>query len=230
MEKAELVELVEPMEQRAAIYALLSRLFIKEVDDDLFNALKTEPPFEITTGNRGIFQGAELMEEYLESEDASTLDLAKDYAKSFCGASSTQKTAAYPYESVYTSEDGILMQDARDAVMVWYGKYGVIKNKDFHDCEDHVGLILEFYSYMITQFVNAVKEDDVDRANEILEDQQKFMHEHLINWIPDFAHHVNMRARTDFYQGLGQVLLNYVRQDRTALDNVLQDESSDDEE
>ncbi len=219
MNSLKLSELSDDMLNRAQVYSVLSRLFIREVDEELLSALQKEPPF--STDTEELAEGAQLMQHYLESDEASTLDLARDYAKGFCGASSTQKTSAFPFESVYTSDAGILMQEARDDMLRWYRKYGLNKDESFHDCEDHIGLELEFFAYLISEFVAAIQAGDDDRAISLLRDQGAFMHEHLINWIPEFAHHIKMRTRTDFYQGLGIFLLAFIRQDCRDLDDLI---------
>ncbi len=210
----------EDMMVRAQMYSLLSRLFIWDVDEELLALLKEERP--LVSEDERLSAAVDRIQAYLVDEGCSVLDLARDYAKAFCGASSTQKTSAFPFESVYTSERGLLMQEARDDMLKWYRAYHLEKSESFHDCEDHLGLELEFYAFLINEFLVALDDGDAARAQRVLQDQHVFMHEHLINWIPEFTHHVTMRARTEFYQGLGQLLLAYVRIDCTFIDELVE--------
>ena len=92
MEATNLAELDDAMRHRMEMYALLARLYREEVDGDLLQMLQEGGV--TVSGDASLDEGLYLMRRYLASSDASTLDLAKDYAKVFCGAASTNKTAA----------------------------------------------------------------------------------------------------------------------------------------
>ena len=54
---------------------------------------------------------------YLSQADGTVLtELAVDYVRAFIGSGNDGFSAAYPYESVYTSPKRLMMQDARDEV------------------------------------------------------------------------------------------------------------------
>ena len=58
---------------------------------------------------------------YLSQADGTVLtELAVDYVRAFIGSGNDGFSAAYPYESVYTSPKRLMMQDARDEVLVLY--------------------------------------------------------------------------------------------------------------
>jgi TorA maturation chaperone TorD len=166
-------------------------------------------------------EGIDLMKGYLRSSEASTLDLARDYAKVFCGAGSTNKTSAYPFESVYTSDDGILMQEARDDALRWYYRFGLGKSDEWHDCEDHLALELEFLAFLISEYLGAMESGEEDRAAGLLRAQEDFMRLHLINWVSKFAGDVLRFSNTDFYRGLASFTAAYLAQDFAALENVV---------
>ena len=61
------------------------------------------------------------MKEYLRHRDSGTRqELAVDYARVFLCAGMYEQLMAPPYESVYTSEEHLLMQDARDSAVAFY--------------------------------------------------------------------------------------------------------------
>ena len=206
-------------EERRLVYALLARLLRKEVDEELLAALKEGDVFvsddEAFEHNLGLVRG------YLASPEATVLDLARDYAHTFCGAGSTKKSSAYPFESVYTSKDGLLMQDARDGALAWYRRFGLTKSESWLDCEDHVALELEFMEYLIGMEAEARAAGRADEADDLLRSQRDFAREHLANWLPRFAHDVDAKARTDFYRGLVRFANSYVKRDLAALDDAL---------
>ena len=201
------------------MFTILSRLLGKEVDDDLLAALQEGGVLE--TDDEALLPGLRLMEGYLASDEASTLDLARDYAKAFCGAGATNRDSAYPFESFYTSKERLLMQEARDDALRWYRRFGLEKNEDWHDCEDHLGVELEFAAALVQMWREAAAAGDEARAAELLEAQRDFERDHLANWLPLFALDAQRRARTDFYKGLAQLAEAYVAADVAALDDLL---------
>lgn len=212
-------EFVAVMRNRLEVYALLARLFNREVDDELFAALRAG---DVLVGEDDGWYGAfGLMRGYLESPEASVLDLARDYAKAFCGAGSTKRNSAYPFESVYTSENGMLMQEARDEVMAWYRRFGLAKSEAWHDCEDHVALEFEFMEYLIGLAIEAEEQGNEERVDELMTAQRDFAAEHLANWVPHFAWDADHKASTDFYRGLARFASQYVKRDAAALADAL---------
>jgi TorA maturation chaperone TorD len=228
MTETETAQLGEEMLSRLQVYTLLVRLYRKEVDEELLTAMQQNGILSQDTEGlpAGIRDGLKQMQDYLASEEASVLNLARDYAKVFCGASSTNKTAAYPFESVYTSPDGMLMQEARDEALAWYRRYGLGKSDEWFDCEDHVAVEMDFLIYLINEYLDAAENDRPAQANELLLAQRQFMQEHLVNWVPEFASRTTRAARTGFYRGLASLLAAYLEQDYAALAEVA-DETAD---
>ena len=118
-------ELACLMDQRANTYMLLSRLYLKEIDDALLHELH-DMLFPTSTGDGDVDEGYLLIATYLSNLWTESLtELAVDYARSFLGNGVDAFAAAYPYESVYTSEKRLLMQDARDEVLAIYRSFGI---------------------------------------------------------------------------------------------------------
>ena len=114
VDEATMQELIKLNEQRAATYGLLSRLYRVEVDQPLLDELRSMR-FPAKTGNENVDEGYRLLATYLSNTwDNSVTDLAIDYVRVFIGHGIDAFSAAYPFESVYTSEKRLLMQEARD--------------------------------------------------------------------------------------------------------------------
>lgn len=205
----------EVSQSRRDTYALLARLFRTEVDPELFEMLRGSEVF--STDDEAFSASLSLMRGYFDAPEASPLDLARDYAKGFCGAGSTKKQAAYPFESVYTSSEGLLMQEARDGALAWYRRFGLSKGEGWSDCEDHVALELEFVSYLIGEAMEAEERGDAARVRELEEAQRGFVAEHLANWLPLFVKDAGRKLRTDFYRGLAKFANSYVKRDLAAM-------------
>lgn len=109
--------------------------------------------------------------------------LKSDYMKLFVGP---YKLLAPPWESVYRSAFHLVCQEPFLEVRKLYREAGLVLNKDFLD--DHIGIELEFMSYLTKNNMNELKE--------------RFVNEHLIKWVPDFCDDCLKHAQTSFYKEL----------------------------
>ena len=153
VDEATMQELIKLNEQRAATYGLLSRLYRVEVDQPLLDELRSMR-FPAKTGNENVDEGYRLLATYLSNTwDNSVTDLAIDYVRVFIGHGIDAFSAAYPFESVYTSEKRLLMQEARDEVLAIYRSAGLDKQDTWKEGEDHIALELDFEQIMATRTV-----------------------------------------------------------------------------
>ena len=143
-EATDLAALAELTAQRSAVYRLLARLYRVEVDEEFLAELKTMR-FPAATGNTAVDTGYRTIATYLSGADAHAItDLAVDYVRAFIGHGIDAYSAAYPFESVYTSPKRLMMQEARDEVLAVYRSEGLDKLPTWKEAEDHIALELEF--------------------------------------------------------------------------------------
>ena len=214
-------ELVDFMTRRARTYGLLARIFRVEVDGRFLEELR-HLKFPTSTGNEHVDYGYRTMYNYLKGTWEDTLlDLARDYARTFIGHGNNGRSAAYPFESVHTSEKRLLMQDARDEVLAIYRANLLKKGEEWNDCEDHIALELEFMQVMSERTAKALKEGKEDEAVEMLKTQRAFVGQHLANWVPMFVSDIKYFSQTDLYIGAGELLLGFVQTEVEALDDLL---------
>ena len=214
-------ELVDFMTRRARTYGLLARIFRVEVDVKFLEELR-HLKFPTSTGNEHVDYGYRTMYNYLKGTWEDTLlDLARDYARTFIGHGNNGRSAAYPFESVHTSEKRLLMQDARDEVLAIYRANLLKKGEEWNDCEDHIALELEFMQVMSERTAKALKEGKEDEAVEMLKTQRAFVGQHLANWVPMFVSDIKYFSQTDLYIGAGELLLGFVQTEVEALDDLL---------
>lgn len=214
-------ELVDFMTRRARTYGLLARIFRVEVDGKFLEELR-HLKFPTSTGNEHVDYGYRTMYNYLKGTWEDTLlDLARDYARTFIGHGNNGRSAAYPFESVHTSEKRLLMQDARDEVLAIYRANLLKKGQEWNDCEDHIALELEFMQVMSERTAQALKDGKEDEAVEMLKTQRAFVGQHLANWVPMFVSDIKHFAQTDLYIGAGELLLGFVQEEVESLDDLL---------
>ena len=184
------VNLVELMNARARSYGMLARLFREEVDLPTLRELQNN------------------------------LQVDNSRLRTFIGHGVNGYSAAYPYESVYTSERRLLMQEARAEVLATL-RENELKRGNWNEAEDHIALELEFMQRMALRAAEALSDNAEDEAIAYLRTSYDFLENHLLNWVPMLVADMRMHARTLFYQGLGQLTLGSLQEDETVLRELL---------
>lgn len=220
-----LEEFARMNERRASAYAFLSRLFIKEVDQELLDEMRAMR-FPANSGNEHTDEGGRLIAGYLSGVWEDTLrELAVDYVHCFIGSGMDAFSAAYPYESVYTSPKRLMMQEARDEVLAIYRSEGMDKAKEWKESEDHIAAETSFMATLATRTAQALREGDENEAARLLRVQRSFLDDHLCSWSGMMTADMRIFARTDFYRGLASYADGLLESDHELLDGVLGSEA-----
>ena len=220
-EEITLDEFAQTNESRAKAYGLLSRLYAKEVDDELLEQLR-KTAFPVHSGSVLIDEGNHFMATYLSNIWSGTLqELAVDYVHAFIGSGMDAFSAAYPYESVYTSPKRLMMQEARDEVLAIYRSQALDKAKTWKESEDHIAMECEFMAAMAKRTADACREGVEDKVASLLLTQHNFPADHLYAWTGMMTSDMRKFARTDFYKGLADYTDGYLESDFDLLKNVL---------
>lgn len=213
-------EIVALFDSRASMYGLLAGLFRKELELDQINELK-DMKFPVGTGNDSLDQGFRLLYEYLKTAwEGSVTELKVDYSRTFIGSGVSGYSAAYLYESVYTSERRLLAREARGEVLQYYRNNNLTKGA-WNDLEDHVALELEFMQILSMRTRDALAEGDENTALNLIRCQYDFVRSHLNNWLPMMVGDVLKFSETSFYRGAALVALGYCEDDESLLAEVL---------
>lgn len=206
-------------ENAASFYALLSSIFYLELTEEQIDGL-ARSGFSFPDDGSAMGDACASLRRYLARRGPSARqDLAVDYARIFLAAGVYEGDTAVPYESVYTSPEGLMMQDSRDDVVRAYKRCGLVIPQDLNVPEDHLAFELEFMGHLSERIAKAfaVGED----ASDILAEQLRFIDEHLLNWMPDLAKRVESFAKLPFYPAMMTVAISYVQENRAVLEEVL---------
>jgi TorA-specific chaperone len=218
----ETAELVNLMDSRAQTYGFLARLFRIEVDQKLFDEMRAMR-FPTATGNAHVDKGYELIYTYLKNGwSESILDLARDYVRVFIGHGMNGHSAAYPYESVHTSEKRLMMQEARAEVLQVYRANELKKDQSWREGEDHIAVELEFMQIMCLRTAESLRAGDEDGAIGLLKTQYAFVQDHLLNWVPLLVADMLHFSETELYRGLAELTLGFVQTEAEILEDLLQ--------
>lgn len=210
-------------ESRGATYELIARLFRSEVDEALLAELM-ETDYPVSSGNALMDTGYYQIAKYLSNAWVDPLmKLAVDYTRTFLGSGIDTYSAAYPFESVYTSEKRLLMQDARDEVLAIYRSCGLEKSESWTVGEDHIAVELEFMRVLAHRTAAALRAGDEERAFSLISTQRNFMDDHLATWVPVFANEARRFADTLFYQGVVNLAEGFLEEDGALLGGLLSD-------
>lgn len=209
--------------QRSALYALLSRLYEKEVDDALLDQM-CSMRLPKSTGNRDVDEAYGMFHRELSNRWERTIeDLSIDYSRVFFGNGSNGCNAAYPFESVHTSSERLMVQDARDEVMTLYKAAGLEKSEDWKDNEDHISLELAYMKVLCDRTVEKLDGAYLEDAINLLHSQYNFLTDHLLNWVSFLVGGIEKFAETDFYRAVGRLTFGFLKEDKVFLKEVLEE-------
>jgi len=204
---------------RENLYRFLARVYRVEVDAPFLRQLGGVG-FPTECDDPELAEGYRLLTAWLKNPGSDPLtDLAVDYARIFLGAGLFDGVVAYPYESVYTSEGRLIMQDARDQALALYSSKGLSCVEPMGNPEDHIALELEFMAHLCRETLQAG--DDWASASALLKEQQEFIEKHIGKWIPAFCADIAKCASTDFYRAAGKITLGFLNMEHEILEDLI---------
>ncbi len=221
MEDNDRFELKEVLFNSAAMYAFIARLYRQEVDQTLLDQL-TALDFTSDFDVPQVAEGYRMMDTFLKSPgEKPIVDLAVDYASIFLGCGPKQGQAAFPYESVYTSHRGLIMQEARDEVVSIYRSEGMVRDQLFSEPEDHIAFELVYMEFLCSRVQTALQNGEDEIAGAYLEKQKDFLQKHLMNWVPGFCADVERIAASDFYKAVAKITVGYLQMEQELLEELV---------
>lgn len=202
--------------QRAGFYRYLSRLFYRELDEGLIESIeRTQPVLSLSDDmdecERAFARGSNKMVKYAACRNADTLTQSRcDYARVFLGAGSTTDDPVSPFESVYTSEEHLLMQGSRDEMFCILIEAGLALDDDFNMPEDHISFEFQYLAHLLDAEAVACESGNVERAYAAGQASENFFARHIANWVPRFCEAAGQLAKTSFYRGLAECTAAWV--------------------
>ncbi len=189
---------------------LLAWLQSHELDEKSFLALKSHPfghHMALEPASEQAHRALQLIDNgwpLIGTGDAgrATDILAADFAAIFL----TYKLRASPCESVWFDDEHLMRQKSMFDVRAWYERYGMRANDWRCLPDDHICLQLEFIAHLLD-----------DRRLE-LEEIARFLDEHLLRWVDDFARRVSERCETLFYAALVPLCAASIEELRDAIE------------
>jgi len=194
----------EEIENRIALYALISRLMMTEVDAEFLKSIEDNaeilnlfPNYKDWT-KRKEFSNAILKERYLDV----------DFTNLFL-------MHLVPYETFYTRDDQMIESGGENPLMNLYDAlaFRVELNEARVISPDHIGVELEFMYMLCDALRKAYEANDEGGVEELLFVQQGFLRDHLLNWAPLFLINVKKESRTALYHDGAELALEFLLSD-----------------
>lgn len=194
----------QEIENRIAIYALISRLMLVEVDEDFLKQIESDENILALFPNyrdwekRKEFSVDKLIEEEYNA-DFTNLFLMN----------------LIPYESFYLSEEQMIESGQANPVVELYDAldFRVELEKARVVSADHIGVELEFMYMLCTALKKALDADDKDAVCELLLIQRGFLKDHLLEWMPLFLINAKRESRTPLYHDGTELTLEFILSD-----------------
>jgi TorA maturation chaperone TorD len=211
-------QLREANAARARLYRTLAYYYLHELSQEQIEQLAGADLASQGAEDETMQRGFEAMADYLSKLTTGTRqELAVDYAHTFLAAGNYETFAATPYESVFTSEEGLMMQDARDEVYKMYCAEQMQPNEDLRMPEDHLAFEFEFMALLIDRMSEGLAAGDFERARHYARLQREFHRDHQLNWVDDLCDAIEDVALTVFYVGLADVTRGFVHAETEAI-------------
>ncbi len=215
-------DLTEYFQASAETYRFLSQALLKELSEEAIEHIAAAE-FPDDTGNANLDRGYALVKRYFSFSSAERrTQLACEYARVFlaAGVYIKERRTAIPYESVFTSDEHLMMQASRDDVVRFYREDGFQVDSALHEPEDHLSFELEYLSGMNSRALALATEKDADGLHRNVERQRAFIENHLLNWVPSLREVAQDYARLAFYLGLLFITEGALEQSKGMLDDI----------
>ena len=216
-------QLLDFFDESATTYRLLSQVLFKELTAEAIEEL-ARGDYPSDTGNSNLDEGYRLIRRYFSfSATDRRTQLACEYARVFlaAGVFTKDRETAVPYESVFTSDEHIMMQGARDDVVKRFRQDGFLVDPDLHEPEDHLAFELEYLVNMNERARQWAQEKNKAELARTIERQLEFIDLHLLNWIPRLRDVAQEYAKLTFYPGMLYVAQGALEQGRDILHEIL---------
>ena len=195
---------MENIEKRESFYKLLSRIFISEMNEDSLKKIETSKDFEL------LFPTYSKWDERIKKSRYKLIHevLNVDYTD-------IAIMHLVPYESFYVRDDGMIESGGANPVTQMYNEYGYRVNLDQARAVsgDHLGIELGFMSLLIDMQKEALKENNLDRADYFQKEQLKFLKEHILQFAPMYLINIAEQARTPFYKDSAKLAIEFLLED-----------------
>ena len=197
-------QMKQELENRIAIYALISRLMLVEVDETFLKQIESDADLLALFPN---YKSWDKRKE-LSMAELTTEHYNVDFTNLFL-------MHLVPYESFYRRDDQMIESGGDNPVLELYNEldFRVELDKARIISADHIGVELEFMYMLCMALQKAVEADDMEGICELLQVQRAFLKDHLLEWTPLFLINAKRESRTPLYHDGAELTLEFLLSD-----------------
>ncbi len=215
------VEMVAACEGRAAFYDMLAAIYFRPLTAEQIDNIAETDWSEYADLNELFADGLNDVTRYLRKRNSGTRqELAVDFTSAFAGTSSWKGRYAVPYESVHTSEEGLMFQDAYHEVFQLYKANHVAKAEGYDFPHDHLSFMCEFLVVLSGRIADALRAGDDAEALRQVNVSRAFLADHILSWFDTFQDLALLLLQTRFYRGILKVSKAFFLEDVALLDSM----------
>lgn len=117
---------------------------------------------------------------------------------------------APPYESVYRTDERLVMQQSTLNVRKWYQAENLSSSSPSNEPDDFIATELEFTAYLLSRALELYQQNQGAQALDYIQKYNAFWREHLGLWLPGFVYAVSSSATSEVFKVLGEILIQTV--------------------
>ena len=197
-------DMKQDIDNRIALYALISRLMMIEVDEQFLDQIESDEAL------------LSLFPNYRDWQKRTEM-AKKDLIEQYYNVDFTNLFLMHlvPYESFYRRDDQMIESGGDNPVIELYNELDFRVELDAARVvsADHIGVELEFMYMLCTAQKKALEADDKEGVCELLEVQRAFLKEHLLEWAPMFLINAKRESRTPLYHDGSELTLEFILSD-----------------
>lgn len=189
---------------RSNIYALLSRVLLQELDEEMLQIIKND---------ENIMDFFPTLKEWKPFLEVPSRELLDEYLNpDFVNLSLLH---LIPYETFYMREDQKIETGGANPVTDMYSAYNFVVDYEAARTvsADHIGVELEFMHHLVEAELKALQEDDKEASRTFKEIEKEFLNKHLLRWAPMYLINAKYEARTPLYYDATEMALEFLLSD-----------------
>lgn len=202
--------LISALQGRARFYDLLAALYFKPLQEEQLDRIAALDESAYRDINELFAEGLHDMVRYVAKRNTGTRqELAVDFTAAFAGTSSWEGKYAVPYESVFTSDEGLLYQESYHEVYHLFRQNRVQRSAGYDFPDDHLSFMCEFVAILSERALAALEKGDPAEALEHIRLSREFVQTHMLSWFDPFEEISLHLLKTRFYRGVLKVTKGY---------------------
>ncbi len=200
--------IMENTKARANIYALLSRVLLQELDENMLQTIKND---------ENILDFFPTLKEWKPFNEVDPKKLLEEYLNpDFVNLAILH---LIPYETFYTREDQQIETGGANPVTDMYSAYNFMVDYEVSRTisADHIGIELEFMHHLVEAELRALDENDTEAISDLRSIQSEFLNKHLLKWAPMYLINMKFEARTPLYFDAADMAMEFILSDNEYL-------------